>query len=362
MAEKKTPITLSIGGGKGGVGKSMVSANLAVQYAKSGMRVILLDLDFGAANVHTLFGIRQPPKGLGDYFTTPRSKLEDYLVNTSHPNLRLAAGNGFVPELANLQHMRKVKLIKHIKQLDADLVLLDLGAGSANNVVDFFSMTHASVVVTSPEPTAVINAYEFLKNVVYRILFRMFRNQKEITSILKISTAPNNSLGITSIAELAKAVEEKDAWAAENIRTVCAKLDSYIILNQATSTAQANVGRKLRTICQNFLSLDLNYAGLIFHNQEVSTSVHRMIPLSLSDPECATSKVLKRIATQIFRQMVTRIKTGTHAHDFEEQVSQIVTHARKDYEDNLLVQKRIQRQKQPVGVSGVSEDGGLSGI
>ena len=206
--ENGEPILLAIGGGKGGVGKSMVSTNLAVHYTEAGLKTVLLDLDFGAANVHTIFGVRQPEKGLGDYFTTPRSQLEDFLIDSKLENLQLGAGSGFIPQLANLPHMKRTKLIKQIKSLPADLVMLDLGAGSSTNVIDFFSMTHAGIVVSTPEPTAIVNAYEFLKNVIYRILFRMFRNQPEITEILKISISPNNSLGITTIAELISEVEK----------------------------------------------------------------------------------------------------------------------------------------------------------
>src|ERR1700722_16095086 len=123
MKKQSEPLIIAIGGGKGGVGKSMVSSNLAVQYAQAGLQVVLIDLDVGAANLHTIFGIRQPPKGLGDYFTTPRSQLTDYFIDTNIPNLKLVPGSGFVPELANLKHVQKVKIITQIKNLSTDLVL-----------------------------------------------------------------------------------------------------------------------------------------------------------------------------------------------------------------------------------------------
>src|SRR3989339_539924 len=120
-SEQSEPLMMAIGGGKGGVGKSMISSNLAVQYALAGLKVIVIDLDFGAANLHTIFGLRQPSKSLGDYFSSPKSQLKDYFVPTSLDNLTLVPSSGFVPELANLKHQQRVKLINQIKTLEADL-------------------------------------------------------------------------------------------------------------------------------------------------------------------------------------------------------------------------------------------------
>lgn len=342
---EKEPLIISVGGGKGGVGKSMVVSNLSTQYALSGMKVVLIDLDFGAANLHTLFGIRQPPKGLGDYFTTPRSQLKDFLVKTELENLLLISGSGFVPELANLKHMQKTKLIKQIKKLPTDLVLLDLGAGSANNVVDFFSMTCAGIVVTTPEPTAIVNAYEFLKNVIYRILFRMFRNHRDISEILRESTLPNNRLNITSIGELIETLAKKNEWIANNIQEVCSDLDFYIVFNQAKKADEAQIGAKLREICLRYLSLDLNFSGMIFYNEEVPAAVFKMRPISLIKPNSITVQTLKRTATQIMNHIISRSLNGQKLETFEKQLSRVMKFAQDDYQQNLLIQKRLQRER-----------------
>lgn len=343
--QNKEPLIFSIGGGKGGVGKSMCSSNLAVQYALAGMKVVLIDLDFGAANLHTIFGIRQPPKGLGDYFTTPRSQLTDYLVKTELQNLSLIPGSGFVPELANLRHMQKVKLIKQIRRLDADLVLLDLGAGSANNVVDFFSMTRAGIVVTTPEPTAIVNAYEFLKNVIYRVLFRMFKNQKSISDILKLSTIPGNEQNISTVSDIIEVVSKENEWTAQNIRDVCNDFDFYVIFNQARKVEEAQLGAKLRNICSKHLCLNLNFTGIIFHNEEVSTAVFKMRPITLASPGSVTTKTLKRVATQIMKHVINKSVEGGHLQAFESQLAQVMKNAHRDFEENLLLQRHAQREK-----------------
>ncbi|MBB64453.1 MAG: hypothetical protein CMO81_05270 [Waddliaceae bacterium] len=344
MTQEKEPIIFSIGGGKGGVGKSMVSANLAVQYAQAGLKVILLDLDFGAANIHTIFGIRQPKAGLGNYFTSPKTHLSDYVLDTNIKNLQIVPGSGFVPELANLKYFQKVKLVRHIRQLDADLVLLDLGAGSSYNVIDFFSMSHASIIVTSPEPTAIVNAYEFLKNVVYRVLFRMFRNQDEILEIIKASTVPQNTYDIASIDDLIKVIGKKEPWIAEQIQELCNSLDFYVVFNQARNAENARLGSKLQEICQRYLHLKLNYSGIIFHNEEVSASIFKMSPISVHLPDSITSQVLQRISIQIFNQVAQKMLKGQNNESFEDQLNRVLSHAKKDYAQNLLTQRRIQRE------------------
>lgn len=344
--QEKGSLIVAIGGGKGGVGKSMVSSNLAVHYAKGGLNVTLIDLDVGAANLHTIFGIRQPPKGLGDYFNTPRSQLQDYLIPTSIPNLTLAPGSGFVPELANLKYAQKVKLINQIKSLSSDLVMLDLGAGTSSNVIDFFSMTHAGIVITTPEPTAIVNAYEFLKNVVYRILFRMFRNQEAILEILKSSVLPQNPLKIATIADLIAVVEKKNPWAAQNIRDVCKDLDFYVVFNQARKLSDIQLGQKLHQICHRFLGINLNFSGIIFFNEEVSASVYKMSPISLVYADSVTSLALKRIATRIFGQLAHKVLNNSSQVSFEEQYAAVMHEAKQDYEQNLLTQKRLQRSKE----------------
>jgi flagellar biosynthesis protein FlhG len=341
MNEQKQPLILSIGGGKGGVGKSMISSNLGIQYAQAGFKTILIDLDMGAANLHTIFGIRQPPKGLGDYFSTPRSSLNDYILETAVPNLYLIPGSGFVPELANLKHALKTKIINQMKTLDADLILLDLGAGSAVNVIDFFSMTHAGIIVTTPEPTAIVNAYEFMKNVIFRIFFRMFRSQEHILEAIKRSAISNGTQGKT-VSEIIEEVRKICPFSAENMHNICNDLNFYVVFNQARSPEDVGLGRKLNQISQKYLGLTLNFSGLVFHNEEVSTSVLRMSPVSLAYPKSITTKTIRGLACSILKHL-TDTEKGVCVPS-EDLFSLALQRAKSDYIENHLTQKRLQKE------------------
>lgn len=334
---------LSIGGGKGGVGKSMVSSNIAVQYAKEGLKVVLIDLDIGAANLHTIFGIRQPPKGLGEYFTTPKSQLEDYLLETSVENLQLIPGSGFVPELANMRHFQKVKIINQMKTINADLILLDLGAGSSMNIIDFFSMTNAGIVVTTPEPTAIVNSYEFLKNVTFRIIFRMLKNEPKLLRLVKESAVPHKEKNAPSIEETLGRIERENAFFAENIRDVLSDLDFYMIFNQARKPGDAELFKKLNEICKRYLGLELNVSGLIYYNDEVPSSVLKMTPISLSAPDSITTKMLRKHALTIMNSVADKYHKGIEV-PFDQQYERALAWAQSDFVENLLTQKRIHKE------------------
>ncbi|SCA63668.1 Uncharacterized protein SCG7086_AZ_00060 [Chlamydiales bacterium SCGC AG-110-P3] len=345
--ERKEPLIVAIGGGKGGVGKSMVCSNLAIQYASAGFRSLILDLDLGAANVHTIFGMRQPPKGLGEFFTTPDSRLRDFIIDTDIENLRIIAGGCFVPELANLPHLQKVKVINQIKTLDADLVLLDLGAGTSSHVVDFFSICHAGIVVTTPEPTAIINAYEFLKNIIYRILLRMFSRHPQILQLIQGSSSPGRGSKQGTIDGLIDQIEKVSPFSAQNIRDVCSDFDFHLILNQGRKVSETQLGVKLRDLSKQFLSLNLTFEGMIFHNEEVSASIFKMTPVTIAYPDSVTSKTLKRLAIATFHRMANKmLEIPTKENDAENHLQQVLAHAQADYNENLIAQKRLYRARE----------------
>lgn len=334
----KDALIIAIGGGKGGVGKSMVSANLAIAYAQAGLKVVLADLDLGGANVHTIFGMRDPPQGLGEYFVTARSQLGDYLVGTDVSNLKLITGGGFVPELANLKHLQKVKLVQQIKALDADVVVLDLGAGTALHVVDFFSMTQAGIVVTTPEPTAVINAYEFVKNVAYRILFRMFRGQEAMTELIKASLLPSQGGETVTLQDVLKAIEVKNPWAAENVKAVWQELHFYLVINQAKRPDDLQLGKKLSGLSEKYLSLPLRIAGMVFQDEDVSSSILKMSPVSLSFPQATATATIRRVATDVLDDLLK----GRNL-DLDKHYNTLLTLALRDYQQTLLTRHRYQR-------------------
>jgi flagellar biosynthesis protein FlhG len=182
------PRIWAIGGGKGGVGKSVIAANLGTSMAQMGARVALVDADLGGANLHTLLGLPTPRTNLADFISRRVANLSDIMTPTAIKNLWLVSGARALLEMANPNYGQKGKVIRHVAALDVDHVILDLGAGSAFNVLDFFLVARRGILVVVPEATSIENAHHFLKAAFFRKL-KMAQPRKQVrAAIAKVVT------------------------------------------------------------------------------------------------------------------------------------------------------------------------------
>jgi MinD-like ATPase involved in chromosome partitioning or flagellar assembly len=153
----------AIAGGKGGVGKSVVAANLAVGVARRGLRCLLIDADLGGGNQHTLFGVEAPRTTLDAFLQGDERELADVATRTRFHGLSLIFARCDALGAANPKHSQKQRLLRHIAKASVDVVILDLGAGTTLNTLDLFLSARVQLVVTTPELTAIQNAYGFIK-------------------------------------------------------------------------------------------------------------------------------------------------------------------------------------------------------
>src|SRR5439155_12802165 len=131
-------------------GKSVVTVGLAHWFARMGRRVVLVDGDLGGANLHTLLGIRVPKFTLEDFLLHRMKTLDSVLLTTPFAGVRFLAGGYEVSSLANPNFAQKNRLVRALNQLEADVILVDLGAGTSLNVLDFFVACPGKIVVTTP--------------------------------------------------------------------------------------------------------------------------------------------------------------------------------------------------------------------
>ena len=149
--------------GKGKVEKCD-AANLALLLTKKGKRVTLADLDIGGANIHILFGLMNPPLTLTDFLNRRVERLQDIAQALPvHSGLTLIPGTGDTLATANMPYAKKKRLIRHLKNLQSDVVIVDIGAGTSYHELDFISMADHHVAVATPDPTSVLDLYRFIK-------------------------------------------------------------------------------------------------------------------------------------------------------------------------------------------------------
>jgi len=277
---KSSPKILAVGGGKGGAGKSVISTIMAFWLAKMGNRTVLIDLDLGGANLHTLLGIKSPSKTLNDFITRKFESLEDICIDTGEKNLRLLAGASDVLSMANPHFSQKVKLISHLTRLDADYVVLDLGAGTSFNVLDFFLIADKKIVVVTPEPTSIQNAYIFVRNAVYRKLSRLSGKNPSLQTLVKIAMDPKNVLKIRTIKELFQFIETSDEKnIIEVLRNEIGEIRLQMINNMVKNEKEENAGRIVQIVAEKYLTIPSSNLGSVSYDKHISKMVSDMVPL-----------------------------------------------------------------------------------
>ena len=185
---------IAVGGGKGGIGKSVVCTNLAIGIALSGQKVVLMDTDFGASNLHAMLAINNPVHGFQDLFNENSPNTQSLLIDTGISNLKFVSGAGDNPGSANIDTDKVNKVISFIKNLQADTILLDLGPGTNFNVIDFFNISTQNVVLTTPEITSVMKTFSFIRSVLFRRISLAFQGNPEIQKLVDHSNPGNANI------------------------------------------------------------------------------------------------------------------------------------------------------------------------
>ena len=241
------PEIYSLGGGKGGVGKSFISANLGALFAQRGKKVVLVDLDLGASNLHTLLGIKNPKSGINSFLNKTVKELESVAASANIPNLFLISSMHCSMEITNLFYAQKLKIINAIKKLPFDYILLDLGTGTNFNNLDFFLTSKEGIFICTPEPTSIENSFRFIKAVYLRKLKQVIKKHP-FSSHVKNAVAGSSGAAFKS-TDIIEIVLKHDPDNEEFLKNKLNEFTFKFILNQFRKHLDATLGDKIETVC-----------------------------------------------------------------------------------------------------------------
>lgn len=285
-------ITISVGSGKGGTGKSMILANLALLLAKAGKKVCVVDLDIGGANAHILFGLFEPRYTLTDFLNRKVNNLEE-IVHTfeSFYGVMLIPGTGDTLQTANMTYQEKKRLLRNISSLEADIIFIDVGAGTSYHSLDFFMSTDLQMCITMAEPTSIMDFYKFIQLATIRKALQGFLSHSEVSKALK----RQNFQSIAEVFDHAEHVQQGSRIAIQN------DLKSFhplLIINRVVSGSKLNT-LKLKKLVSKYLGIYLPELGEIPADPEIGEALQSFMPVCEYAPAATSSQALEQIAQKL---------------------------------------------------------------
>ncbi len=244
---------ITVTSGKGGVGKTNISVNMALAYARLGKKVIVMDADLGLANVNVM--LNMIPKFNLYHVIRKQKTMKEILQNTEY-GIQIVAGASGFSKIANLTEEERQNFIDELDSLsNADIIIIDTSAGVSSNVLDFIAAADDAVIITTPEPTAITDAYGIIKIIATEI--------------------DNLNMGLK------------------------------LVVNRVKTVAEAKkVADRMTHIAGQFLNLKVDYLGFIYDDPAVSHAVLRQRPFMVVDPKCKASQCIQHIVGRMEKSEV----------------------------------------------------------
>lgn len=280
----------ALASGKGGTGKSVIAASMAVHLADLGFRVVLVDADLGCANLHTCFGMEAPAVTLSDFIERQTEHIEEVSLETGIPNLRLISGALDPVEVSHLRYQQKRRIIRQLNTLEAEVVILDIATGATLTQVELFSAADLGALVIIPEPTAIENGYRLLRMLYYHRV-------RELTGFRKFEKKlpPELHNGSLAPVRFLEEIEKIDAAWAARLRKWMENFTPGLIINQVRTKEDRELGAEMRLVCRRYFGLDAPFLGAVEYDDCVWESVRHRKPVILDYPHSRPSRTLRQV-------------------------------------------------------------------
>ncbi len=302
-----TKKVIAIGGAKGGIGKSIFAANLGVKLSAGGWKTVVADLDLGGANSHLYLGETYLKSNINDFLNNDVTNLKEIMIKSRYGPY-LIGGDSSQLGSANIHFAKKLKLLKGLRNIDADYIIIDLGGDTSYNIIDFFLSADHAIVMTTCEPAAYLDAYNFIKVSLYRKLNRIFgaeskiRSDKnpELAGIIQNATAPASGSGVKKISELLESVRRNQPGSIALVNKVIASFSPFLVVNKVADESEVKpLVSRIQKVSSEMLSINVEYLGEIHRHAEIKQSASSLKPASYNKPDGEFSRKLDHMIESI---------------------------------------------------------------
>jgi flagellar biosynthesis protein FlhG len=285
-------VLVSVASGKGGVGKSVAVCNLGIVLARLGRRVILADLDVGGANLHVMLGEFTPERSLSDFLTRRVERLTDVLQPVGLcRNLRLLPGSAESLKTSNPHHASRSRVLRELARLDADVVIVDLGAGMSYATLDGFLASDLQVAVATPDAASVVDVYTLLKLAAVRRVQQVLGARSAVGAAIAQREFPN-------VSALVEAAREIDPAAHARALAAVGAFRPHLLLNRTGSGGTLNLVR-LNSTLRQYLGAEATLLGEIPEDPAMARAARIHQPVTEHEPESPAGRAFLEAARRL---------------------------------------------------------------
>jgi len=324
---------IPVASGKGGVGKTLVSSNLAIALGQAGKKVVLADMDLGGSNLHVVLGMTGIRGGIGSFLNTPGASFNSIIYDTDYKNVQFIPGDSDMPGMANLKTLQKRKLLKNLFSLDHDYLIMDLGAGTNYNTIDFFLAAGQGIIVTTPALTATLNAYIFIKQSIFRIMDTSFRRKTIARAHVDKLREDSAAIQKMYIPRFLEVIKKEDPESYSVFMEKIKNFSPLLIMNMVEDPRQATLAGKLRKSCREYLGFDLEHLGVIYRDELQAISLNSRLPIIMYKPQSVLSQAVYRIADKLLAEY--RHETSPDEDYFDETYTNAESEAQTDFSTKI---------------------------
>lgn len=298
---RKNSRIICIGGGQGGTGKTLISANVGIFLAQMGKRVIVVDADLEGANLHTCLGIGMPRLNLSDFFAGRVKQVQDILLESEVEGLQLIGGKNDLLSSSDIKTAQKTRFLQQLSSLDVDYAILDLGSGTSNHVLDFFLIANMAVIVVQPEPTSVENAYRYLLSAFFRSLthFAAKEEDRAVAELLNKTIQGEDGMDIKSPLDMLLELESRSPPAAEVLQKTLSHYRPMMVVNETRTSTDEKLGEAMRSISRRRFGIELEILGNIEYDDSAWLSIRKRKPILLEYADSPASEAISQIARRL---------------------------------------------------------------